>query len=173
VKVREGGDPKGERVQIGAAPDPHSPFPEHSPLAAHEVYPGESVPGAGIITGMGCIPHPAASVSFSAGEEILVGSGGHPGARFTLCTVPHNSSPQCQTYHMNTVLLPGLTRALPVPSAFSDLPPFLLPDAPLPMLPFSPERFRYATVLLELDLNSLDSQVIKVSNAHGISTGQL
>ncbi len=35
--------------------DPHSPFLELSPLAAHEVYPGESVPGAGIITGIGRI----------------------------------------------------------------------------------------------------------------------
>ena len=33
--------------------DSHSPFLELSPLAAHEVYPGESVPGAGIITGIG------------------------------------------------------------------------------------------------------------------------
>jgi Carboxyl transferase domain len=35
--------------------DTHSPFLELSPLAAHEVYPGESVPGAGIITGIGQI----------------------------------------------------------------------------------------------------------------------
>jgi Carboxyl transferase domain len=35
--------------------DPHSPFLELSPLAAHEVYPGEPVPGAGIITGIGRI----------------------------------------------------------------------------------------------------------------------
>jgi hypothetical protein len=35
--------------------DPHSPFLELSALAAHEVYPGESVPGAGIITGIGRI----------------------------------------------------------------------------------------------------------------------
>jgi 3-methylcrotonyl-CoA carboxylase beta subunit len=35
--------------------DSHSPFLELSPLAAHEVYPGESVPGAGIITGIGRI----------------------------------------------------------------------------------------------------------------------
>jgi Carboxyl transferase domain len=35
--------------------DPHSPFLELSPLAAHEVYPGESLPGAGIITGIGRI----------------------------------------------------------------------------------------------------------------------
>lgn len=35
--------------------DPHSPFLELSPLAAHEVYPGEFLPGAGIITGIGRI----------------------------------------------------------------------------------------------------------------------
>ena len=35
--------------------DPHSPFLELSPLAAHDVYPGESLPGAGIITGIGRI----------------------------------------------------------------------------------------------------------------------
>jgi 3-methylcrotonyl-CoA carboxylase beta subunit len=35
--------------------DHHSPFLELSPLAAHEVYAGESVPGAGIITGIGRI----------------------------------------------------------------------------------------------------------------------
>jgi hypothetical protein len=29
--------------------DPHSPFLELSALAAHDVYPGESLPGAGII----------------------------------------------------------------------------------------------------------------------------
>jgi 3-methylcrotonyl-CoA carboxylase beta subunit len=34
--------------------DPGSPFLELSPLAAHEVYP-ESIPGAGIITGIGRI----------------------------------------------------------------------------------------------------------------------
>jgi hypothetical protein len=33
--------------------DPHSPFLELSSLAAYDVYPGESVPGAGIITGIG------------------------------------------------------------------------------------------------------------------------
>jgi 3-methylcrotonyl-CoA carboxylase beta subunit len=35
--------------------DPHSPFLELSPLAAHDVYPGEYLPGAGIITGIGRI----------------------------------------------------------------------------------------------------------------------
>lgn len=34
--------------------DPHTPFLEFSQLAAHEVYP-ESVPSAGIITGIGRI----------------------------------------------------------------------------------------------------------------------
>ena len=32
--------------------DPHTPFLELSPLAAHDVY-SESIPGAGIITGVG------------------------------------------------------------------------------------------------------------------------
>lgn len=35
--------------------DSDSPFLELSALAAHEVYPGESIPGAGIITGIGRI----------------------------------------------------------------------------------------------------------------------
>lgn len=35
--------------------DPHTPFLELSSLAAHEVYPGENIPGAGIITGIGRI----------------------------------------------------------------------------------------------------------------------
>lgn len=33
--------------------DPHTPFLELSALAGHEVYPGENIPGAGIITGIG------------------------------------------------------------------------------------------------------------------------
>ncbi|KAH9987458.1 carboxyl transferase domain-containing protein [Russula compacta] len=41
------------RERLALLLDPHSPFLELSPLAAHEVYPGESVPGAGIITGIG------------------------------------------------------------------------------------------------------------------------
>lgn len=35
--------------------DPHTPFLELSPLAAHEVYGSEKIPGAGIITGIGRI----------------------------------------------------------------------------------------------------------------------
>jgi len=35
--------------------DPNTPFLELSPLAAHEVYPGEHIPGAGVITGVGQI----------------------------------------------------------------------------------------------------------------------
>jgi 3-methylcrotonyl-CoA carboxylase beta subunit len=35
--------------------DPHTPFLELSALAAHEVYAGENIPGAGIITGIGRI----------------------------------------------------------------------------------------------------------------------
>lgn len=35
--------------------DPDSPFLELSALAAHDVYPGEAIPGAGIITGIGRI----------------------------------------------------------------------------------------------------------------------
>ncbi|TFK46623.1 carboxyl transferase [Heliocybe sulcata] len=43
------------RERLGLLLDPHSPFLELSSLAAHEVYPGESIPGAGIITGIGRI----------------------------------------------------------------------------------------------------------------------
>jgi hypothetical protein len=35
--------------------DPNSPFLELSSLAAHDVYPNQSIPGAGIITGIGRI----------------------------------------------------------------------------------------------------------------------
>ncbi|TDL21132.1 carboxyl transferase [Rickenella mellea] len=42
------------RERLAALLDPHTPFLELSPLAAHEVYP-ERVPGAGIITGIGRI----------------------------------------------------------------------------------------------------------------------
>ncbi|KAJ8518868.1 hypothetical protein ONZ45_g4122 [Pleurotus djamor] len=42
------------RERLALLLDPHSPFLELSALAAHEVYP-ESIPGAGIITGVGRI----------------------------------------------------------------------------------------------------------------------
>lgn len=35
--------------------DPHTPFLELSPLAAHDVYPGQAIPGAGLIIGIGRI----------------------------------------------------------------------------------------------------------------------
>jgi 3-methylcrotonyl-CoA carboxylase beta subunit len=35
--------------------DPNTPFLELSPLAAHDVYPGENIPGAGMISGIGRI----------------------------------------------------------------------------------------------------------------------
>lgn len=41
--------------RLGLILDPGSPFLELSPLAAQEVYPGQSIPGAGIITGIGRI----------------------------------------------------------------------------------------------------------------------
>lgn len=41
--------------RLAALLDPDSPFLELSALAAHEVYPGESIPGAGMITGIGRI----------------------------------------------------------------------------------------------------------------------
>lgn len=43
------------RERLGLLLDPHTPFLELSALAAHEVYPGQSIPGAGIITGIGRI----------------------------------------------------------------------------------------------------------------------
>ncbi|KIL70277.1 hypothetical protein M378DRAFT_68009 [Amanita muscaria Koide BX008] len=42
------------RERLNLLLDPHSPFIELSPLAAHDVYP-ESIPGAGMITGIGRI----------------------------------------------------------------------------------------------------------------------
>ncbi|KAJ7780924.1 carboxyl transferase [Mycena metata] len=42
------------RERLNLLLDPHTPFLELSPLAAHEVYP-EAIPGAGLITGIGRI----------------------------------------------------------------------------------------------------------------------
>ena len=42
-------------TRISLLVDPHTPFLELSALAAHEVYSGENIPGAGIITGIGRI----------------------------------------------------------------------------------------------------------------------
>lgn len=42
-------------IRLALLLDPNSPFLELSALAAHEVYPGQHVPGAGIITGIGRI----------------------------------------------------------------------------------------------------------------------
>ncbi|KAI0029576.1 carboxyl transferase [Vararia minispora EC-137] len=64
AKVRLGGGAKAAermiskgkklpRERLSLLLDPHSPFLELSSLAAYDVYPGESVPGAGIITGIG------------------------------------------------------------------------------------------------------------------------
>lgn len=58
VKAQERMRSKGKllpRERLEKLLDPGSPFLELSPLAAHEVYPGQSVPGAGIITGIGRI----------------------------------------------------------------------------------------------------------------------
>jgi 3-methylcrotonyl-CoA carboxylase beta subunit len=44
---------KTPRERLALLLDPESPFLELSPLAAHEVYPGQHVPGAGLITGIG------------------------------------------------------------------------------------------------------------------------
>ncbi|KAI0722169.1 carboxyl transferase [Cerioporus squamosus] len=63
--VRQGGGPKAAermrskgkklpRERLALLLDPHTPFLELSQLAAHEVY-GESVPAAGVITGIGRI----------------------------------------------------------------------------------------------------------------------
>ncbi|KAF9569272.1 carboxyl transferase [Agrocybe pediades] len=66
AKARQGGGPKaaermkskGKRLpreRLSLVLDPGSPFLEFSPLAAEDVYPGQSIPGAGIITGIGRI----------------------------------------------------------------------------------------------------------------------
>ncbi|KAF9481857.1 carboxyl transferase [Pholiota conissans] len=65
-KARQGGGAKaaermrgkGKRLpreRLSLILDHGSPFLELSPLAAEGVYPGQSIPGAGIITGVGCI----------------------------------------------------------------------------------------------------------------------
>ncbi|KAJ7490271.1 carboxyl transferase [Mycena galericulata] len=43
------------RERLALLLDPHTPFLELSPLAAHDVYPGQAIPGAGLITGIGRI----------------------------------------------------------------------------------------------------------------------
>lgn len=43
------------RDRVTSLIDPGTPFLELSPLAGHEVYPGEDVPGGGIITGIGSV----------------------------------------------------------------------------------------------------------------------
>ncbi|EIW82276.1 carboxyl transferase [Coniophora puteana RWD-64-598 SS2] len=43
------------RERLSLLLDPHTPFLELSSLAAHEVYAGETIPGAGMITGIGRI----------------------------------------------------------------------------------------------------------------------
>ncbi|KIL00521.1 hypothetical protein PAXRUDRAFT_129719 [Paxillus rubicundulus Ve08.2h10] len=65
-RAREGGGPKAQermrskgkklpRERLSLLLDPNTPFLELSPLAAHDVYPGENIPGAGMITGIGRI----------------------------------------------------------------------------------------------------------------------
>ncbi|KAJ8597378.1 carboxyl transferase [Rhizopogon salebrosus TDB-379] len=65
-RARQGGGPKAAermrsrgkklpRERLSLLLDPHTPFLELSPLAAHEVYSGEHIPGAGMITGIGRI----------------------------------------------------------------------------------------------------------------------
>jgi 3-methylcrotonyl-CoA carboxylase beta subunit len=53
-KMRSKGK-KLPRERLALLLDPHSPFLELSPLAAHEVYPHQRIPGAGLITGIGRI----------------------------------------------------------------------------------------------------------------------
>ncbi|KAF9448234.1 carboxyl transferase [Macrolepiota fuliginosa MF-IS2] len=66
AKARLGGGPKAAermrskgkklpRERLSLLLDPDSPFLELSSLAAHDVYPGEDIPGAGMITGIGRI----------------------------------------------------------------------------------------------------------------------
>ncbi|KAG8998273.1 hypothetical protein FRB94_006971 [Tulasnella sp. JGI-2019a] len=60
-KMRKAGK-KTPRERLGLLLDHHSPFMELSALAAHDMYPGQFIPGAGIITGIGRI----------AGKECMV-----------------------------------------------------------------------------------------------------
>ncbi|KAG8926705.1 hypothetical protein FRC02_008720 [Tulasnella sp. 418] len=64
AEARKGGSPKEieklkkqgkktPRERLGLLLDPQSPFLELSSLAAHDLYPGQYIPGAGIITGIG------------------------------------------------------------------------------------------------------------------------
>ncbi|KAH7916258.1 carboxyl transferase [Hygrophoropsis aurantiaca] len=66
AQARLGGGPKAAermrskgkklpRERLSLLLDPHTPFLELSSLAAHDVYPGEFIPSAGIITGIGRI----------------------------------------------------------------------------------------------------------------------
>jgi len=73
AQAKEGGGPKAQermrskgkrlpRERLSLLLDPNTPFLELSQLAAHDVYPGENIPGAGIITGIGRV----------AGKECVV-----------------------------------------------------------------------------------------------------
>ncbi|KIJ69943.1 hypothetical protein HYDPIDRAFT_104614 [Hydnomerulius pinastri MD-312] len=66
AEARQGGGPKAQermrskgkklpRERLSLLLDPNTPFLELSPLAAQDVYPGENIPGAGMITGIGRI----------------------------------------------------------------------------------------------------------------------
>jgi 3-methylcrotonyl-CoA carboxylase beta subunit len=64
-KAQERMRSKGKRLpreRLSLLLDPNTPFLELSQLAAHDVYPGENIPGAGIITGIGRV----------AGKECVV-----------------------------------------------------------------------------------------------------
>ncbi|KAG6378611.1 carboxyl transferase domain-containing protein [Boletus reticuloceps] len=73
AQAKEGGGPKAQermrtkgkklpRERLSLLLDPNTPFLELSQLAALDVYPGENIPGAGIITGIGRV----------AGKECVV-----------------------------------------------------------------------------------------------------
>ncbi len=55
--------------------DAGSPFLELSPLAGHEVYPGESVPAGGILTGVGMVQGVSCMIVANDSTYILANPG--------------------------------------------------------------------------------------------------
>lgn len=64
-----------QRSRLASLIDVGSPFLELSPLAGHDVYPGESVPAGGIITGVGTVHGVSCMVVANDSTYILASPG--------------------------------------------------------------------------------------------------
>lgn len=80
---------RAERIRLGLLLDPGSPFLELSPLAAHGVYPGQDIPGAGLIAGIGRISGRECVIVVN--DATVKGGSYYP---LTVCGVPAISRPE-------------------------------------------------------------------------------